>query len=314
MSESDREGAVRRVGRPGELVVKSTVQAVETLQPFLDDLANRIDVAGDDYETALDEWVEANADSDTLGDMITRPQVMAEMGGQLMASVYETETIKLTRAHGQLWLFQAGEPLPFLQLPFTEAIEQYRTLPIPREKEFLSVLREYSNRSADARKLFLEFIRSRSKAKIIEALEQGRDVRQYIADFQGFLSDLGVSETNPSYLDNVFRTNVATAYGAGRQRMLTDPDVIEERPYVQYRTVQDSRVRPEHAVLDGMIFRADDPAIQEIYPPNGFRCRCSMTSYTLAPGDKVSNAAPAGFVADSGFDKSPSGMVAERMG
>jgi SPP1 gp7 family putative phage head morphogenesis protein len=235
--------------------------------------------------------------------------VMAEMGGQLMATVYDAKKIELSRPGRQLWLFQAEAPQAFMSLPFPEAIEMYKSLPIPRRKEFLEVLREYSDRSGQARALMLKYIRETSKRKIIEALEQGRDLRQYLSDFQGFLGDLGVSPQNPAYLETVYRTNVSSAYGAGRYRQLTDPDVLEERPYVQYRTAGDGRVRPEHRELEGLIFRADDPAFAAIYPPNGFNCRCAVTSYTLQPGDEVATAPPAGYVPEPGFDQPPVTLI-----
>ena len=118
-----------------------------------------------------------------------------------------------------------------------------------------------------------------------------------------------VSQENPTYLQTVFNTNVSTAYGAGRFRQLTDPDVIEERPYVQYRTVGDMRVRDQHRLLDDMIFRADDTTFAGVYPPNGFNCRCSVVSYTLKPGDTVATELPPGYVPEAAFSQPPVTLI-----
>lgn len=45
-------------------------------------------------------------------------------------------------------------------------------------------------------------------------------------------------------------------------------------PYWEYRTAGDDRVREEHTALDGLTLRHDDPLWDQIYPPNGWKCRC----------------------------------------
>lgn len=47
-------------------------------------------------------------------------------------------------------------------------------------------------------------------------------------------------------------------------------------PNLVYRTVGDGRVRPEHAALNGVIKPIDDPFWKAYYPPNGWRCRCTV--------------------------------------
>lgn len=42
----------------------------------------------------------------------------------------------------------------------------------------------------------------------------------------------------------------------------------------KYTTAGDEKVREEHAKLDGVVLRHDDPLWNKIYPPNGWRCRC----------------------------------------
>lgn len=89
------------------------------------------------------------------------------------------------------------------------------------------------------------------------------------ADFQKLVDESGI-ELSESHLDNVFRTNIQNAYARGKwshQQQNKD-----KRPYLEYMAINDSRVRPTHLALDGVIRHIDDPFWQKYYPTNGFRC------------------------------------------
>ena len=85
---------------------------------------------------------------------------------------------------------------------------------------------------------------------------------------------------NPWKADVVYRTNLQTAYNAGHYKAMTEPMTRKLRPYWQYITAGDGDVRPTHAAMEGKVYRCDDPIWNIWYPPNGFRCRCSVVSLT----------------------------------
>ena len=93
-----------------------------------------------------------------------------------------------------------------------------------------------------------------------------------------FLEEHGYEGINPWKCDNIFRTNMQTALNAGHYKSMTDETTMKLRPYWRYRTAGDGHVREPHAVMEGRVYRADDPIWDVWYPPNGFRCRCMVVS------------------------------------
>lgn len=64
----------------------------------------------------------------------------------------------------------------------------------------------------------------------------------------------------------------------------------EVLPLLKYITVGDSRVRPEHAELNGVVRKLDDTFWDMYYPPNGWNCRCdvqSLHSGTETPVERI---------------------------
>lgn len=66
------------------------------------------------------------------------------------------------------------------------------------------------------------------------------------------------------------------------QKWLEIQEQKDVLPWLQYQTKGDGRVRAEHDRLNGMVLAADDPFWAQYYPPNGWRCRCSVKPLTDA--------------------------------
>ena len=113
---------------------------------------------------------------------------------------------------------------------------------------------------------------------LTEAVELGTTKEEFQKKMNTFLEENGYEGVNPFKADVICQTNLQTAYNAGHYKSMTDDTAVKLRPFWQYRTAADGNVREEHAQMHGKVYRADDPIWDVWYPPNGFRCRCSVVS------------------------------------
>ena len=112
--------------------------------------------------------------------------------------------------------------------------------------------------------------------ELLAALEEGNSLAEFRENMNDFLEAEGYEGITPYQAENIFRTNIQTAYNVGHYKRMTEPGVKELRPYWQYDAVNDSKTRPSHLAMDGRVFMADDPIWDTWFPPNGFKCRCTV--------------------------------------
>lgn len=79
-------------------------------------------------------------------------------------------------------------------------------------------------------------------------------------------------------VDNIFRTNIQTAYNSARyKQLMEDADIL---PYWMYSAINDRRTRPTHLAMNGRVWPALHPVWDTWFPPKGYRCRCSVIGLT----------------------------------
>lgn len=81
-----------------------------------------------------------------------------------------------------------------------------------------------------------------------------------------------IGDFDKAYAANVYRTNIAHAYTAGRFKQAADEDVADVVGAMGYVAILDSDVRKNHAAAHGFIARADDPVWAAMAPPAGYQC------------------------------------------
>lgn len=120
-----------------------------------------------------------------------------------------------------------------------------------------------------------EKLTERVQREVQRALESGEPGDEVIERIQTKARE-EFHDWSRAYAKTVYRTNVATAYEAGKFEELKDPDVASVIVALQYVTAGDADVRPDHAKLEGLTAAADDPVWETHAPPLFYNCRCTL--------------------------------------
>lgn len=159
-------------------------------------------------------------------------------------------------------------------LPMTEALEFWRGKARMSPKEFYALAENYRVRAFTASRLARADMLDSIHRAIEQALNDGASFDQWQKAYAPLWEANGWTGIRAWRVDNIYRTNLQTAYNVGRYKQMME--VTEDRPYWQYSAVDDSRTRPTHRALHGRVYRYDSPFWDTFYPPNGFRCRCKV--------------------------------------
>lgn len=130
-----------------------------------------------------------------------------------------------------------------------------------------------------------EFSASKTEARLAAMtdllIDQEKNEIRSEADFIK-LANERVKDLNKNYLITEYNLSVAVGQNsAAYHRFLAEKDTVTS--FVQYQTAGDSKVRSEHAKLDGMIFNLSDREAMKLFPPNGHGCRCEFNQYNRTP-------------------------------
>lgn len=164
------------------------------------------------------------------------------------------------------------------EMDFAEAETYFDGKAPVTRREFLQIREEYRTLAFTVGSYTKIQVIRRYQEVLSDAIREGKTVREFKAQMDTYLQDHGYKGMTPFSADSIFRTNVQTAYNVGHYRQMTSPTVKALRPYWQYVAVQDSSTRPAHRAMGGRVYPADSPVWDVWYPPNGYRCRCTVVT------------------------------------
>lgn len=116
--------------------------------------------------------------------------------------------------------------------------------------------------------------------------QQMRDLTLALKDENGKLREFDAfkkavepicDKYNITWLETEYDTCISSSQSASRWvSYQKDKKTIKK---LTFQTVGDAQVRPEHQILDGLILDIDDPRLDRLWTPLGWKCRCEWLQY-----------------------------------
>lgn len=112
------------------------------------------------------------------------------------------------------------------------------------------------------------------------AIASGQSMQSWAADVRDALAASYPDSMSDAQVDArvnlVFRNSMQRAYGEGRYRQSTDPDVARNRPYFMFDAIMDGRTSDGCRSLNGTILPQDHPFWDRNTPPRHHNCRSGL--------------------------------------
>ena len=127
----------------------------------------------------------------------------------------------------------------------------------------------------------------RVKEKLLKALEEGKTLKEFIEELgqDEVIEKAGFAKTNPWYWETVFRTNLHSAYNAGRLEQIQR--LGKKVKYLKFIAIDDDRTTKICRSLNGTVRPADDSFWSGKIPPLHFRCRSTVVPIFKGEGKQV---------------------------
>ncbi len=142
------------------------------------------------------------------------------------------------------------------------------------------------------------------QAAIADSVAQGLGARDGALAISRAFDAAGVTPDNPYLFETLYRTQLQTAYSAGRWQANEDPAIQEILWGYEYVAVMDDRTTDLCSELDGQRHAKDDGFWSRFTPPNHHNCRSQIIEIFVDDRLAVPTAIPLVQPAD-GFDFNP---------
>lgn len=122
---------------------------------------------------------------------------------------------------------------------------------------------------------YADDVNARLRAVVARGIRENLHEQDLAVRIGRSLRAAGVSE-RPYRLRQMARDQVNMNFMAARLKGNDDPAVQDVLWGYEYVSVDDDRVRPSHALLNGVRLPKEHPFWRENMPPNGYNCRCTV--------------------------------------
>jgi hypothetical protein len=163
--------------------------------------------------------------------------------------------------------------------PFREALAFHRSRVPMTDAEFARLSSEAKLRAFTVSGLARQSSVAEAYRLAEQALESGMTMKEFRDTLSAFLLANEGASLSAARIDLIFRQAIGTARSIGRYQQMTDPDMLERRPYWMYSLgPDDERTTEGCRELQGFVAPADSEVWNHIYPPNHFNERHSVVS------------------------------------
>jgi SPP1 gp7 family putative phage head morphogenesis protein len=148
------------------------------------------------------------------------------------------------------------------------------------------------------------------QAQLLDGIRSGLSNAEVIRNLETYFSKYTVNQLTgaggsmpiqniPGRIETIVRTNYNDAYNQGRLTMFQAPDVAPYIAAYQYSAIIDDRTTDVCRILDGKVYRADNPIWAQITPPNHYNCRSLLIPVFV--GEDFVESDPPSIMPDKGF-------------
>jgi len=158
--------------------------------------------------------------------------------------------------------------------------------------DYDEILHEAHNKAFTVAKITRLDLLNDIHSSLVDAMQRGQNFETWKKNIQPTLETKGwwgkTQAINPltgevkeitvgsRRLRTIYETNMRTSYAKGRYAAQMESDA----EYLRYDAILDQHTRPTHNARNGIILPKNDPWWSKNYPPNGWKCRCKVSSLT----------------------------------
>lgn len=197
----------------------------------------------------------------------------------------------------------------WLSQKFSEAIAYFRkkvVIPTQRWDEFTAQNHDFAFTVAGLTKAdLLEDVRW----LVDQAISEGNDYETFKSQFRRLVGRKGW-QPNDKRIYTILDTNARRAYAAGRYQQVTNPDILEKRPFLVWKHRDSIIPRPNHLALDNKAIPTTDPFWKVAFPMCAWGCRCTAFSANQQMLNRIgaqilTNPPDPKTIAEAGFQRAP---------